>query len=278
MRETIQPVRKTTGRTDVCKVCSAKNHLLGRNAILDSYEIQYFHCEQCGFVQTEEPFWLDEAYKNPIATLDIGLLGRNLRLRDIASRVLNLIIGGTSRCVDYGGGYGVFVRLMRDNGFDFAHFDPMADNLFASHFTASLDDKFTLVTAFEVLEHLADPHEHFAKLDRLAPNWLITTEMIAEPPPSPDQWWYYLPETGQHVSFYSKRSLQFLARQYNRRLITCGNGLHFFTRSTMPDWRIRWVLKNRTSRWLDIFTRKASLLPYDFELMRNNLFIRQDAA
>jgi hypothetical protein len=254
-----------------CKICAALSEQFGRATVLEEYEITYYRCTDCGFVQTEEPYWLDHAYSDPIATLDIGLLSRNVRLRQIASRVLRLALTPESRCVDYGGGYGVFVRLMRDSGFNFSHYDPMAKNLFASHFIANLDDRFSLATAFEVLEHLVNPHEHFLKLDKLADHWLVTTELISPQPPPLGKWWYYLPETGQHVSFYTRKSLEHIAAMYDRRLVSSGNGLHFFTKCNASDRKLRWILKNRSSRLLDAFSKRRSLLNSDFELMRSSL-------
>lgn len=267
-----------TDRSQTCCICASGVDRLGAAKILGCHEIDYFRCDQCGFVQTENPYWLDEAYSSPIATLDLGLVGRNVRLSEITRRVLKRVLKTPSQCVDYGGGYGVFVRLMRDRGSNFFHFDPMAQNLFAQHFTASTDDKFLLATAFEVLEHLVDPHEHFAKLDHLAPHWLVTTELIDSPAPALDDWWYYLTDTGQHISFYSKKSLELVAAQYDRRLISCGRGLHFLTKSKVSEGFIRWVLKNKSSRIFDFLIRDTSLLPHDFQLVRDSIRAQRKAA
>ena len=42
-------------------------------AILKKYEVDYFQCNECGLLQTEEPDWLDEAFDNAIAIADTGL-------------------------------------------------------------------------------------------------------------------------------------------------------------------------------------------------------------
>lgn len=276
--QTNQSLPFKNDRSQTCCICASSVEKFGAAQILGAHQIWYFRCSNCGFVQTENPYWLGEAYANPIATLDLGLLGRNFRLAEITRRILKRVLRTNARCVDYGGGYGVFVRLMRDRGSDFLHFDPMAQNLFAQHFTANTNEEFLLVTAFEVLEHLVDPHEHFAKLDQLAPHWLVTTELIESPAPALDDWWYYLPDTGQHISFYSKKSLRLLAAQYGRCLVSCGKGLHFFTKSTMPAGYIRWVMKNKTSRWLDFLVRDKSLLPKDVKLVLDSIRANRNAA
>ena len=267
-----------TDRSQSCCICSSDVDTFGAGVVLGAYDIRYFRCSFCGFVQTENPYWLNEAYASPIASLDLGLLGRNFRLAEITRRILTRVLKTSARCLDYGGGYGVFVRLMRDRGVDFSHFDPLAQNLFAQYFTATTDDQFLLATAFEVLEHLVDPHEHFAKLDQLAPHWLVTTELISDPAPDLNDWWYYLADTGQHISFYTKKSLELLALRYGRRLVSCGNGLHFFTKSKQPERYIRWLMKNRTSRWFDILIRNKSLLPNDFKFVQDSLRAQRKAA
>ena len=40
--------------------------------------------------------------------------------------------------VDYGGGYGLLVRLMRNSGFDFYRYDPYCANFFAKGFEVDL--------------------------------------------------------------------------------------------------------------------------------------------
>jgi hypothetical protein len=39
-----------------------------------------------------------------------------------------------NRFIDYGGGYGLFVRLMRDAGFDYYWFDKFCDNVLSKGF------------------------------------------------------------------------------------------------------------------------------------------------
>lgn len=239
--------------------------------VLGSHNVQYFRCKSCGFLQTEHPFWLDEAYSSPIASLDIGLLQRNQRFASIGFRIFRLLLRPEDKCIDYGGGYGVFVRLMRDRGVPFFHYDPMAENLFAKSFTATLQDSFELATAFEVLEHLSNPHEHFSLLDRIAPHWLVSPEMLADDAPALDDWWYYSQDTGQHISFYSRSSLNEIARRYGRRLISSGTGLHFFTKSTLPASYIRWILRNRSSKVFDRFIRKPSFIQSDYIFAKEQL-------
>ncbi len=42
----------------ICKICNHESKHLFQGKILGKYKITYFHCRHCGFLQTEEPYWL----------------------------------------------------------------------------------------------------------------------------------------------------------------------------------------------------------------------------
>ena len=59
-----------------CKICDgAVRHLFAKK-VLHKYDVAYFQCLHCRFIQTEQPYWLGEAYEKAIARLDIGLVWR----------------------------------------------------------------------------------------------------------------------------------------------------------------------------------------------------------
>jgi hypothetical protein len=81
--------------------------------------ISYFRCNSCGFIQTEEPFWLDEAYVDVINLSDVGYVSRNIHLARITGAILRMFYNADGQFVDFGGGHGLLVRFMRDAGFVF---------------------------------------------------------------------------------------------------------------------------------------------------------------
>ena len=97
-----------------CEICATEMQPFETGTILQKYTIQYFHCPHCGFVRTEEPYWLDEAYSDAICDADIGLLSRNVFLFPRIEAVINICLPQSETFLDYGGGYGIFSRLMRD--------------------------------------------------------------------------------------------------------------------------------------------------------------------
>jgi hypothetical protein len=219
-------------RVERCRVCGEDVSPFGSARVLASLEVSYYRCQACGFVQTEEPYWLERAYEQPIGKTDVGIISRNITLADLASAAISILFDSGGRFLDWGGGYGILVRLMRDRGFDFYWRDPFCDNLLAQGFEWTDETRAELVTAFEVLEHLPRPVDDVVRMAQIADNLLVSTLLLPEPAPAPGDWWYYALEGGQHVSFYSRRSLTVLAGQLGMFAASNrGGSVHLFTRS-----------------------------------------------
>ena len=127
--------------------------------------------------------------------------------------------------------------MLRDAGIDARWRDKYCDNLFARGFEYH-GEEVELATAFEVFEHLPSPRTELAALMDTAPNLLFSTELLPSPSPKPADWWYYAPEHGQHIGFYSLQTLDHLARRYGRHLLSDGRNLHLF--SSQPVSAARW--------------------------------------
>ncbi len=57
----------------ISKITAGQTKLLFTAKVLGKYDVQYYQCVITGFIQTEEPYWLEEAYSSAITKLDIGL-------------------------------------------------------------------------------------------------------------------------------------------------------------------------------------------------------------
>ncbi len=245
-----------------CHICESTSNLFSNYQILKKYNIEYYQCTECGFVQTEFPYWLDEAYSVAIADSDVGLVYRNLNLSVLTSKIISRHFDSNASFLDYGGGYGLFVRLMRDKGFDFYWEDKFCQNIFAKEFTVSSDTKYELVTAFEVFEHLSDPLPEVEAMLQFSDSILFSTELLPASNPRPGEWWYYAPQTGQHISFYSYDSLQ----KFSDRL-----GLNYYTNHNSQHILSRRKLSKNIFRFLLPTLPKKSLLSQDAaELMKIN--------
>ena len=251
-----------------CKICSAPVDNWAHAEVLHKYQVSYFMCSVCGFVNTERPYWLNEAYSEPIAPSDLGLVSRNLGLAVTADATIRLLFSQEKRFLDFGGGTGLFVRLMRDRGHDFFWSDEHTENTFATGFDVGdfAGQRFGLITAFEVFEHLEDPRPVLEKLLACTDSVLFTTGLLASPPPKPGEWWYYTLDTGQHISFFTKTSLHLLARDYGLHFYTSG-GLHLLTKKRISRSLFWLASRGRIARLLNSLIGHRSLLAADYERM-----------
>lgn len=214
----------------MCRVCGAESRHQFSHLILGKYSCSYFYCDGCGFLQTEEPYWLEEAYKSAIAYEDTGTVYRSLRLSRIISPLLFFLYGREKQYLDVAGGYGMLTRVMRDIGFDYYWSDIYCQNLLAQGFeSTSTKPPFTAISAFEVLEHVINPVEFIADSLKQAGTGTIifTTEVFYYSPPKPN-WWYYAFESGQHISFYQHRTFQAIGDKLGLNYLHSGS-LHILT-------------------------------------------------
>ena len=253
-----------------CRVCNKTVETIFSTVILQKHSAQFFKCSQCGYVQTEEPYWLEEAYKASINDSDTGMMMRSFWHRNIASTLIYFLFDKKRKFLDFGGGYGVFVRLMRDVGFDFLLQDKHTENLFARGFEFLESEKFTveLLTCFEAFEHFVEPTAELEKLLSISRNILLSTEFIPEPTPSPDEWWYYGTEHGQHIGFFQKKTFEVLAKKYNLFFYTNGQSIHLFTEKKLSSSTFK--LLTKVSKFITplIQKRMESLTWKDFEKLK----------
>ena len=139
-----------------CSICQNISKHIFTGKLLNKYDVKYYHCKECGFMQTEEPFWMEEAYDDAINDTDIGLLSRNIHLSKKTKIIIHSLfsaanqknfklfrkkwhkkctnklylrkkfinykfrklyssgISNTNKYIDFGGGFGIFVRLVFD--------------------------------------------------------------------------------------------------------------------------------------------------------------------
>ncbi|WP_449419483.1 methyltransferase domain-containing protein [Phormidium nigroviride] len=220
-----------------CKICESESFYFANANILNKYDAAYFKCTNCGFVQTEEPYWLEEAYSQPIADTDSGLVFRNYMLARIASNIIAKLFNPEAKFLDCGGGYGLFVRLMRDINYKFFWQDKYCKNIFAQGFEANLQnaENYEAVTSFEVFEHFVNPIAEISEILKYSKNILFSTELLPDSDPKPEEWWYYAPHEGQHISFYTPKSLSILAERLGLNLYSNGSSLHLLTESNIQE-------------------------------------------
>lgn len=245
--------------TKECPVCGNNREVSFSATILRKYQVDYFYCDRCGLLQTETPYWLDEAYQSAIAAADTGLVARNISISRILARILFFLFDRQGKYLDIAGGYGMLTRLMRDIGFDFYWSDLYCENLLAKGFESGNASKpFTAITAFEVLEHIYNPFDFIkTSLQEAETSTIVfSTELFSADPPSPDTWSYYALNTGQHISFYQQKTLKVLAQNLSLNICSYGN-IHMLTDKSIDNIFFSFLV-----------SRLSDLL---FEPVKNNL-------
>jgi len=231
----------------ICKICSKITKSVFSAKIINKYKINYFHCNNCNFLFTEEPYWIEEVYSSPISKFDTGHIQRNIKISKQLITLLSLFFKSKKSFVDYAGGNGILVRLMRDNGFDFFWKDKYALNLFSECFEwiPSSDHEIEAVTAIECFEHFVNPLDEIDKIISISKNVIFTTELLPDPIPNPHDWWYYSLERGGHISFYSTQTLKYIAKLYKLNYFNLNN-LHIFTeKKNISNFKLKILKLNK---------------------------------
>ncbi|MCK9366065.1 MAG: class I SAM-dependent methyltransferase [Metallibacterium scheffleri] len=243
-----------------CPICRGAEAPFASATVLRKYAAQYVRCGDCGYVRAADPHWLAEAYGgSAIATLDTGIVARNLDLAERTAALLAWYWPRAGACLDHGAGSGLLVRLLRDRGYDFRWRDPYCANLFARGFEAQPGAHYDLATAFEVIEHLADPLPTLAALAAEAEVLVLSSELLPATRNRPGEWHYYMLDSGQHIGFFSLPALQALARRLGLQLASDRRWLHVLGRRVPSPRFMRLLRKRRWRHWLLRHRRRATL-------------------
>jgi len=253
-----------------CPVCSANMSHVFDSMILNRHEVSYWQCKECGLLQTQQPHWLDEAYSDAIALADTGLVARNVMLASRLAVLLLLRFDPRACFLDVAGGYGMMTRLMRDYGFDYYWEDKYCQNYLAKGFCVDRASRpFCAMTAFEVLEHVHDPLAFIRELfERHACRTLVfTTELYSGDEPPGKDWWYYTFSTGQHITFFKRKTLEVIAEKLDVDYYSV-NQLHILTDKkistgmflTLLSGKFNWIGEALVRRKLESLTMSDHML------------------
>lgn len=236
-----------------CKICGSEAKYIKTLKVREVYEAEYYLCEECGFLFVGNPTWLAEAYQEPIADTDTGYVLRNVYLSRKTLVLFRFLFNARASFLDYAGGYGMLARLMRDYGMDFFTDDLHTPNLFMKGFEYK-NQTVEALTCFECFEHFASPIEEIEKMLKISKNIFFSTLLLPREIPD-DDWEYYGLKHGQHISFYSRETLSYIANKYKLNFCTDGANLHLFTEKKIPNWIFK-LLLSLTKLQFDLVIRK----------------------
>jgi hypothetical protein len=268
-----------SGKTDFarsdalpCRLCGGTARFQFSHQVLDKYPVGYWRCEACQSLETDPPHWLDESYAT--LTADTGMVARNWQMAQITSLLLGLAgVGPDIACMDWGGGNGLFCRMMRDQGYNFVSDDKYADPFYSRGFTRQ-DCGITrsdIVTSFELFEHLPDPASELKEILSFEPKlWIFSTQLYS----SQDKTWKYLgPDLGRHVFFYSHAGLAKFAEANGFEFFR-GRDLHMLVRRGGHGY-LKGALKRRFAAGLLAGSKPALLLAsFNFLSRQRKAYLR----
>jgi hypothetical protein len=152
-------------------------------------------------------------------------------------------------------------------------------NIFSGYFSLyDLDQetkKIELVTTFEFFEHVSDPGLYCEKIFDFSDTILFTTEIAPDHISSVEDWWYFVPETGQHITFYTLKSLEYLAHRRDANFYTDGSQIHIITRKKISGFDISKGKADRSKQSIRDFFLKTFWLKAK-EVRKKNVSIQED--
>lgn len=209
-----------------CTICGSDTTLIFVVEIQNRLKANLHRCVNCGFAFYPDQDWIRGSFSEELNSLDVGSVDRVLLASDFLTEFIFSEKLASNKFLDYGGGYGLQTRILRDRGFNWENFDPYTAPLFSRDFVGNLQTEYSLISLIEVSLHFENPIEEFQKLINRC-DYLVFTSVVPEKEFGPD-WWYITGESGQHVAFYSIKALRQIATHLNVEFTSDGKFFHVF--------------------------------------------------
>lgn len=200
-----------------CPLCrSLKTEILYKGEKRDNHRF-YFHCSECDLVFVNKCQHLNELdelnryREHNNDPCDKGYIKFLSRLTNKVIPYLKKEMVG----LDYGCGPGpALSMIMEDKGYNMEIYDP-----YFYRRNKVFNEKYDFITCSEVIEHFSNPFGEFIKLNKLLKKdgYLAIMTSLLNDRESFDKWYYKNDFT--HISFYSKKTMKWIAYRFNYKII-----------------------------------------------------------
>ena len=124
------------------------------------------------------------------------------------------------------------------------------------------------MTAFEVFEHFLNPLQDIKRLLSISTNILFSTHVLPSHRIPPKSWWYFGFDHGQHVGFYGRDTLTFLANRFGLHYIPVAKDLHLFSAKKISSFALRLISK-LSHRGLSYYVKRRNCRETETDLEHN---------
>lgn len=200
-----------------CTLCKSTNTSL----LHKSETYNYLICKHCDLVFVkpgERPTPVEEKQRYDQHEND----PEDERYREFLSQLFDPLkkrLKPHSYGLDYGAGPGPTLSVMLEEA---GHSMEIYDPYYAKN-RSVLENRYDFITSTETVEHFYNPGEEFKKLwPMLKPGGYFGIMTLLRPEDEPFSEWHYTHDE-THVSFYSKQTFQWIARQLKADLSFYGN-------------------------------------------------------
>ncbi len=215
-----------------CKLCNGKLFYKFSLPLAGGLEGAYFECSTCRMLQSQHldeltPLAL-ESITRPAPEIDLDS-GAAWRLSCLATRVEQLVklnvlprASPSFNVLDFGCGTGFLVSYLAHRfGWNTIGYDPFCtpaygrNRAFADWEAVAQRGPYHLVIASEVFEHFIQPRPELARIRAVLAKegaCLYVTTGYYEPGKSDASWNYLAPQSGHHVSFFGRQTMEEVAR------------------------------------------------------------------
>jgi hypothetical protein len=263
-----------------CRLCGGKAVFQFSQPVLNKYPVAYWRCEDCRCLETDPPHWLDESYRDVHLSADTGMVARTWQMAQTTSLLLSLAgVGPNVQGMDWGGGNGLFCRMMRDQAYNFVSDDKYAEPFYSRGFTRQSAgiNRSDIITSFELFEHLPDPGAELKQVLAFEPKlWIFSTQLYENQDSS---WRYFGPDLGRHVFFYSSMGLHKFADENGFEFLR-GRDMHMLIRRSGHSY-LQGAMQRQIALWLLASAKPMTLaaaLHFTSRQRKAYLYWRADSA